>query len=98
MRITWQAWSSIVFCYFVCQQIDAVCPHAISQRVGQDQGGSLQLTGVCVCITGQLSAANATLEESLPAASLCCLLWASFPHSVCAILGKHLQHSPSLSQ
>ena len=44
------------------------------------------------CPAGQLSAANATMEEPLSAAGLRCLIWTSFPDFVRAILGQYIQH------
>ena len=44
------------------------------------------------CLAGQLSAANATMEEPLSAAGLRCLVWTSFPDFVRAILGQYIQH------
>ena len=50
------------------------------------------------CLAGQLSAANATMEESLSAAGLRGLIWTSFPDSVCAILGQYIQHCAAVFQ
>ena len=50
------------------------------------------------CPAGQLSAANATMEESLSASGLRCLIWASFSDSVCAILGQYIQHRAAVFQ
>ena len=57
-----------------------------------------QYLSVSWCFAGQLSDTDATLEEPLSSGGVCCVLWSALPHSLHSVLGRHLQHSATISQ